>query len=143
MHTGGVSLTAQIDLLRGAVDAAREAIVVDGGAPGDHVEVVVEDDNSAAHYFTADLPGYRGWRWCAVVALADADDRSPSARSSCCPATGRCSRRRGAVVRAYRRCSPATNSPPSPTIRAWCPIRSTAVTWKSSTPSWASGVGAC
>ena len=32
MHTGGVSLTAQIDLLRGAVDAAREAIVVDGGA---------------------------------------------------------------------------------------------------------------
>ena len=74
MHTGGVSLTAQIDLLRGAVDAAREAIVVDGGAPGDHVEVDVEDDNSAAHYFTADLPGYRGWRWCAVVALADADD---------------------------------------------------------------------
>ena len=72
MHTGGVSLTAQIDLLRGAVDAAREAIVVDGGAPGDHVEVVVEDDNSAAHYFTADLPGYRGWRWCAVVALAAA-----------------------------------------------------------------------
>ncbi len=72
-HTGRVSLTAQIDLLRDAVDVAREAVVDDGGVPGDHVAVVVEDDNSAAHYFTADLPGYRGWRWCAVVAVA-ADD---------------------------------------------------------------------
>ena len=43
-----------------AVEEDCEAIVVDGGVPGDHVEVVVEDENSAAHYFTADLPGYRG-----------------------------------------------------------------------------------
>ncbi|MFT4200367.1 DUF3027 domain-containing protein [Gordonia sp. (in: high G+C Gram-positive bacteria)] len=69
-----MSLTAQLDLLRQAVDQARQAIVDDGGRPGDHLEVVVEDDNSAAHYFTADLPGYRGWRWCAVVATAGEGD---------------------------------------------------------------------
>lgn len=69
-----MSLTAQIDLLRAAVDLARAAIVTDGGEPGDHIEAVVEDDNSVAHYFTADVPGYRGWRWCAVVAAASDDD---------------------------------------------------------------------
>jgi len=63
-------------LLRDAVDLARDAIVADGGVPGDYVEVVVEDDNSAAHYFTADLPGYRGWRWCAVVAVAGDEDKA-------------------------------------------------------------------
>ncbi|GAB10358.1 hypothetical protein GOARA_056_01060 [Gordonia araii NBRC 100433] len=69
-----MSLTAQIDLLRDAVDLARGAVVADGGAPGDHIEAVVEDDNSAAHYFAADLPGYRGWRWCVVVAVAPGSD---------------------------------------------------------------------
>ncbi|MFT3899164.1 MAG: DUF3027 domain-containing protein [Gordonia sp. (in: high G+C Gram-positive bacteria)] len=68
-----MSPTAPIDLLREAVDLARAAIVADGGQPGDHLEVVVEDDNSAAHYFGADLPGYHGWRWCAVVAIAGDD----------------------------------------------------------------------
>lgn len=68
-----MSLPAQLDLLRDAVDLAREAIVADGGAPGDHVGVVVEDDNSAAHYFAAALSGYHGWRWCAVVAVTSPD----------------------------------------------------------------------
>ncbi|MFT4125346.1 MAG: DUF3027 domain-containing protein [Gordonia sp. (in: high G+C Gram-positive bacteria)] len=53
-----------------AVDVARRALVEDGHAPGDHLHAVPEGDWAAAHYFDAGLVGYRGWRWCVVVAGA-------------------------------------------------------------------------
>lgn len=54
-----------------AVDVARAALETDeGAAVGAHVASVAEDDFSVAHYFEADLPAYRGWQWCAVVAAS-------------------------------------------------------------------------
>ncbi|MCP2192834.1 Protein of unknown function (DUF3027) [Williamsia deligens] len=55
--------------LTAAVDAARDAAVAVGEASvGDHLDAVVEGECSVTHYFAADLPGYRGWVWCAVLA---------------------------------------------------------------------------
>lgn len=53
-----------------AVDVARAALVDDGQQPGEHRMAVPEGEWAVAHYFDADLPGYRGWRWCVVVAGA-------------------------------------------------------------------------
>ncbi|GAA1481308.1 DUF3027 domain-containing protein [Gordonia sinesedis] len=53
-----------------AVDQARAALVEDGQQPGAHRTAVAEGEWAVAHYFDADLPGYRGWRWCVVVAGA-------------------------------------------------------------------------
>lgn len=52
-----------------AVDLARAVLEADEGARvGAHVATVVEDEFAVAHYFEADLPAYRGWQWCAVIA---------------------------------------------------------------------------
>lgn len=55
-----------------AVEAARQAAVLDAGAEnvGEHVGVEVEDAVSATHLFDSRLPGYRGWRWSVTVATA-------------------------------------------------------------------------
>ncbi len=54
-----------IDLARAALEAGEDAAV------GAHVAAVSEDDCAVAHYFEADLPAYRGWQWCAVLAATD------------------------------------------------------------------------
>ena len=58
-----------------AVDFARDALVAEGEQPGAHLGSRAEGDFAAAHHFEAELPGYRGWQWCVVVAGApDASD---------------------------------------------------------------------
>ncbi|MGK2875919.1 MAG: DUF3027 domain-containing protein [Nocardioides sp.] len=54
-----------IDLLAGAVDAAREALLADVDAAdiGEHVGSVDEGDGQVTHYFTCTRRSYRGWRW--------------------------------------------------------------------------------
>ncbi|MBM7367491.1 DUF3027 domain-containing protein [Gordonia hydrophobica] len=53
-----------------AVAFARDALIADGEKPGDHLGARAEGDYAATHYFAAQVPGYRGWQWCVVVAGA-------------------------------------------------------------------------
>lgn len=54
-----------------AVRAAREALEeVAEGTIGEHVGVSSVTANVATHRFAADVPGYPGWEWNAVVACA-------------------------------------------------------------------------
>ncbi|MEH3154737.1 MAG: DUF3027 domain-containing protein [Gordonia paraffinivorans] len=58
-----------------AVDVARAAAVAVGETSvGEHLDAVVEGECTVTHYFAADLPGYRGWVWCVVLATCPADD---------------------------------------------------------------------
>lgn len=66
-QTRGVSSALQTSA---AMDLARAALVSEGSAAGVHTATVVEDDYAVAYYFEADLPGYRGWQWCVVLAAA-------------------------------------------------------------------------
>lgn len=54
-----------------AVAAAREALeeIAEGGI-GEHIGVSAVSSNVATHRFEADVPGYPGWEWNAVVACA-------------------------------------------------------------------------
>ncbi|MET9202978.1 DUF3027 domain-containing protein [Gordonia sp. NPDC003585] len=81
LHTGEVSEPSDIDRigdtsprLLDAVDVARDALIDDGQHPGPHRRSVAEGDWAAAHYFDADLAGYRGWQWCVVLAGAPGTD---------------------------------------------------------------------
>ena len=60
-----------------AQDIARDAALADAefaSQVGVFVSVEYADENRVASYlFEADLPGYRGWRWCVTVAKVDAD----------------------------------------------------------------------
>ncbi|AZG45594.1 DUF3027 domain-containing protein [Gordonia insulae] len=62
------------DRLLAAVDVARTALVDDGQQPGAHLESTLEGDWAVAHYFEADLAGYRGWQWCVVLAGSPGTD---------------------------------------------------------------------
>lgn len=58
-----------------AVDVARDAAVAVGETSvGEHLDAVVEGECTVSHYFSADLPGYRGWVWCVVLATCPTDD---------------------------------------------------------------------
>jgi hypothetical protein len=63
--------------LLNAVELARSVAVELAGADavGAHESAEAEDGYSVTHYFTADQPGYRGWRW--AVTLADGGDGTP------------------------------------------------------------------
>jgi len=60
-----------------AQDIARDAALADAefaSQVGVFVSVEYADENRVASYlFEADLPGYKGWRWCVTVAKVDAD----------------------------------------------------------------------
>ena len=60
-----------------AQDIARDAALVDAefaSQVGVFVSVEYADENRVASYlFEADLPGYKGWRWCVTVAKVDED----------------------------------------------------------------------
>jgi DUF3027 family protein len=51
-----------------AAEVARAAI--SDQPAGEHLGVVAEADRVVTHFFAADLPGYRGWRWAVTVARA-------------------------------------------------------------------------
>ena len=58
--------------LTGAVDLARDAAhdVAEPGAVGEHLEVIMEGERLATHYFACTHAAYRGWRWAVTVARA-------------------------------------------------------------------------
>ena len=57
---------------RDAVATAREALLeIADGEIGEHIGVTGLARNVATHRFEADVPGYAGWEWNAVVACAD------------------------------------------------------------------------
>ncbi|ALG83800.1 hypothetical protein ACH46_03865 [Gordonia phthalatica] len=66
IDSGAPANSALVD----AVDFARDALVADGEVPGEHLGARAEGDYAATHYFAAQVPGYRGWQWCVVVAGA-------------------------------------------------------------------------
>ncbi|MGK5632860.1 DUF3027 domain-containing protein [Streptomyces sp. URMC 123] len=51
-----------------ALTAAEEA--AGPGRVGEHVGVVADGDRVVTHFFEANEPGYRGWRWAVTVARA-------------------------------------------------------------------------
>ena len=60
-----------------AQDIARDAALADAefaSQVGVFVSVEYADENRVASYlFEADLPGYKGWRWCVTVVKVDSD----------------------------------------------------------------------
>lgn len=75
------------DRLLAAVDVARSALVEDGAEPGRHLDATSEGEWAAAHYFEADLPGYRGWQWCVVLAGAPGSDHITVSEIALLPGT--------------------------------------------------------
>lgn len=72
-----------------AVGTAREALEeLAGGEVGDHIGVTGLSANVATHRFAADVPGYAGWEWQAVVACADGSDWVTVNEVALVPATG-------------------------------------------------------
>jgi hypothetical protein len=68
---------AATDLLGGAVDQARAAIVEHSGdTVGEYIGVSFDDANAATHRFLANLPGYCGWQWAVVVAAHPGADHA-------------------------------------------------------------------
>ncbi|WP_132993125.1 DUF3027 domain-containing protein [Gordonia zhaorongruii] len=65
-----MSVAYETPRLTDAVEFARAALVAEGEHPGAHTDARAEGEYAAAHYFDAELPGYRGWQWCVVVAGA-------------------------------------------------------------------------
>jgi hypothetical protein len=55
-----------------AVDIARAGLddLAPDGSVGPHLGVEPEQERVVTHYFQADLPGYRGWRWAVTVMRA-------------------------------------------------------------------------
>ncbi len=58
--------------LRSAEDHARAALagIAEPGTVGDHLEMVMDAERLATHYFACLTPGYLGWRWAVTVARA-------------------------------------------------------------------------
>jgi hypothetical protein len=75
---------ASIERLTAAAAQARTAAVdeaaLDLGAAaaatavGEHLGAVAETVDSVTHFFVADQPGYRGWRWSVTLACPEADE---------------------------------------------------------------------
>ncbi len=58
--------------LRAAVDLARDALVgiAEPGTVGEHLEMVMDGERLATHYFSFVGAGYLGWRWAVSIARA-------------------------------------------------------------------------
>ncbi|MGV9823992.1 DUF3027 domain-containing protein [Gordonia sp. NPDC003429] len=87
-HTGGVSAATGNQALIDAAEVARAALVADGAQPGAHRAAVPEGEWAVAHYFDADLVGYRGWQWCAVVAGSPDADHVTVSETALLPGQG-------------------------------------------------------
>ncbi|WP_234974428.1 DUF3027 domain-containing protein [Williamsia sterculiae] len=77
------------DRLLAAVDLARAAIEsTEDGAVGAHLAAEAAGDCAVTHYFEADVPGYRGWQWCAVVAGSPGGDEVTVSEVALLPGAG-------------------------------------------------------
>jgi hypothetical protein len=58
--------------LRAAADLARSALdgVAEPGSVGEHLEMVMDGERVATHYFACLTPAYLGWRWAVSVSRA-------------------------------------------------------------------------
>lgn len=73
--TPGRPPQAVAELLSGAVEQARAAVVeYSGDTVGEYLGVSLDDEAAATHRFLAVLPGYQGWQWAVVVAAFPAAD---------------------------------------------------------------------
>jgi hypothetical protein len=74
--SGGPPPAAVAELLTGAVEQARAAVVDYSGEAvvGGYLGVSLDDEAAATHRFLATLPGYQGWQWAVVVAACPAAD---------------------------------------------------------------------
>ena len=78
-----------VAMLAAAVGVAREAIEACGeGGVGVHLDAVVEGDCAVTHYFDAEIPGYRGWHWCAVLAGYPGGDEVTVSEIALLPGSG-------------------------------------------------------
>ena len=69
-------LAAAVDLARAAAEVdAGEVAPAGAGGPvvGPHAGVQADGPAAATHFFDANYPGYRGWRWAVTVATAGDD----------------------------------------------------------------------
>ena len=73
--------------LTSAVTLARDAAldVAEPGAVGDHLEVVMEAERLATHYFVCTHAAYRGWRWAVTVARAPRQKHATVCEASLVP----------------------------------------------------------
>jgi Protein of unknown function (DUF3027) len=66
-----------VDVLSGAVEQARAAIVeYSGDTVGEYLGVSYDDPAAATHRFLANLSGYQGWQWAVVVAAHPGADHA-------------------------------------------------------------------
>ena len=76
--------------LRGAADLARTALdgIAEPGTVGEHLEMVMDGERVATHYFTCLAPGYLGWRWSVSVARAARQKEATVCETQLVPGAG-------------------------------------------------------
>jgi hypothetical protein len=76
--------------LRAAVDLARAALdgIAEPGTVGDHLEMVMEGERLATHYFACTSDGYVGWRWSVSVARAPRQKEATVCETHLVPGVG-------------------------------------------------------
>ena len=77
--------------LRAAVDQARAALdgIAERGTVGDHLEMVMDGERVATHYFACLATGYLGWRWSVSVARAPRQKEATVCETELVPGCGR------------------------------------------------------
>ncbi|MGB3696720.1 MAG: DUF3027 domain-containing protein [Gordonia sp. (in: high G+C Gram-positive bacteria)] len=83
-----MSVASKNGALVDAVAFARDALLAEGEVPGEHLGAREEGEYAATHYFAAQVPGYRGWQWCVVVAGAPAVDELTVSETVLLPGDG-------------------------------------------------------
>lgn len=76
-------LSAAVDLARGALGDAAEP-----GTVGAHVEMRMEAERLATHFFECTAPGYPGWRWAVTIARAPRARRATICETHLVPGDG-------------------------------------------------------
>jgi len=76
--------------LRAAADQARAALdgIAAPGTVGDHLEMVMDGERVATHYFTSLATGYLGWRWSVSVARAARQKEATVCETQLVPGAG-------------------------------------------------------
>ncbi|MEO7235748.1 MAG: DUF3027 domain-containing protein, partial [Lapillicoccus sp.] len=76
--------------LRAAVDQARAALdgIAERGTVGDHLEMVMDGERVATHYFACLATGYLGWRWSVSVARAPRQKEATVCETELVPGAG-------------------------------------------------------
>ena len=76
--------------LRAAADLARAALdgIAEPGTVGDHLEMVMDGERVATHYFACLATGYLGWRWSVSVARAPRQKEATVCETQLVPGAG-------------------------------------------------------